>query len=124
MLTDADEIWVRMPGDSEPLLLSGARLQQEPRTASRVIAGQAVVITIDENKLHVLNDVGSRIWHLCTGRTAAEVLDSLVAEFDVSRSRAAADLARFVTELSGLRALRVEPALPRRAPVGGPGEGL
>lgn len=122
MPLETEETWVRIPGEAEPFPLSRTRLQQEPRTASRLIDGQAVVITIDENKLHVLNEVGSRIWQLCTGRSGAEVLDSLVAEFEVNRSRAAADLAGFVAELSGLRALRLERAAPPVAP--GHGEGV
>ena len=38
----------------ESRLSGGERLLQNERTASRVIDGKAVVITIDQNELHVL----------------------------------------------------------------------
>jgi hypothetical protein len=87
------------------------RFEQCERTASRVIDGKAVVITIDRNQLHVLNDVGTRVWQLADGRSLEQIVEAVVSEFDVDRPRAEADVRRFIEEL-----LSVGAAQLRRAP--------
>jgi hypothetical protein len=83
------------------------RLRQCERTASRVIDGKAVVITIDTNELHVLNGVGSRIWELLDGRPLSEVVDQIVLEFEVEPERAQLDVNRFAEQLLTIGALQV-----------------
>ena len=69
-------------------------------TASRLIAGEAVILSLDTKVLRGLNAVGSRVWELIDGRrTVDESVDVIVAEFDVARPEAAADVAAFVREL-------------------------
>jgi hypothetical protein len=90
------------------------RFEQCERTASRVIDGKAVVITIDRNQLHVLNDVGTRVWQLADGRSLEEIVEVIVNEFDVDRARAAADVRRFIEELLSVGAAQLSRS--RRAP--------
>lgn len=87
-----------------------ARVRQHARTAARVVNGQAVVIVIDAQALHTLNDVGTHIWGLVDGdgRTLGEVVDDLVVEFEVDRDTALADASAFVDELRRLGAIEVE----------------
>lgn len=60
-----------------------------PQTASRVFSGEAVIITPAENKVRMLNPVGSRIWELADGtRTIAQIVDVLTDEYDVDPLRA------------------------------------
>lgn len=60
-----------------------------PRTASRVFSGEAVVITPAENKVRMLNPVGSRIWQLADGsRSVAEIVGLLTDEYEVEAARA------------------------------------
>jgi pyrroloquinoline quinone biosynthesis protein D len=68
-------------------------LQRKPshhsRTASRVFSGEAVVITPAENKVRMLNPVGSRIWELADGsRSVAEIVAVLTDEYEVDPARA------------------------------------
>jgi len=73
--------------------LSGLeKLQQNERTASRILDGKAIVITIDRNQLHVLNAVGTRVWQLADGRPIDANVDEIVREFDVDPGRARADV--------------------------------
>ena len=83
------------------------RFEQCERTASRVIDGKAIVITIDRNQLHVLNDVGTRIWQLADGRSLSEIVEALVGEFEVQRERATADVFRFVEQLLAVGAAQI-----------------
>lgn len=71
-----------------------------PTTASRLITGEAVILSLDTKVLRGLNAVGSRVWDLIDGqRTVDEIVDTIVAEFEVSRPAAAADLDAFMRQL-------------------------
>ena len=93
--------------DLEARLSGQERLQQCERTASRVIDGKAVVITIDHNQLHVLNPVGTRVWELCDGRPLEAIVDEIVREFAVERERAALDVCAFAAQLLSVGAARI-----------------
>lgn len=74
--------------------------KRHPQTSGRVIDGEAVLILSDSSEINVLNGVGSRIFELCTGeRSAAEMIDILVAEYDVSAETAKSDLQAFLSEM-------------------------
>ena len=83
------------------------RLRQNQRTACRVIDGKAIVITIDQNQLHVLNGVGTRIWGLCDGRSLNAIVDVIVDEFEVERDRALQDVREFAGRLVVLGAAHI-----------------
>lgn len=73
-----------------------------PRTAARVFSGEAVVITPAENRVRMLNPVGSRVWELADGtRTLDEIAAALTAEFEVDLAEARTSVAAFVEELLG-----------------------
>jgi hypothetical protein len=75
-------------------------LARASTTASRLIAGEAVILSLDTKVLRGLNTVGSRVWDLIEGRrTVDEIVDVIVGEFDVARPEAAADVGAFVREL-------------------------
>jgi hypothetical protein len=80
--------------------LSGReRLARAERTASRTIDGRAVVISIDHNRVHVLNDVGTHVWESCDGRTLDAIARDIVEQFDVDLERAARDVRAFAALL-------------------------
>jgi hypothetical protein len=83
-------------------------LRHAERSASRVIDGTAVVVVIDTQKLHTLNELGTRVWELFDGRSIGEIADSVVEQYEVERSVALADLVRFAEEMVKLGALEVE----------------
>jgi len=82
-------------------------VRKAERTAARVIDGRAVVIVIDDHKVHALNEVGTRIWELADGRSLGEIVDTLVEEFEISREAARSDAFKFVGELAALGAVEV-----------------
>jgi len=89
--------------------LSGSdRLVQHERTACRVIDGKAVVIAIDQNQVHVLNGVGTRVWELCDGRPLASIVTQIVTEFEVEHERAERDVRAFARRLLTVGAARVD----------------
>ena len=71
-----------------------------PRTASRVFSGEAVIISPAENVIRMLNPTGSRIWDLADGsRTVDEIVEILVAEYDVDVARAQQKTLDLLSEL-------------------------
>jgi hypothetical protein len=94
---------------SEPKTkLSGPEcLVQHERTACRVIGGKAVVISIDQNQVHVFNDVGTRVWELADGRSIDSIVETIVDEFEVERAQAALDVRAFAERLVAIGAARV-----------------
>jgi GeoRSP system PqqD family protein len=82
-------------------------VRHSERVAARVMDGKAVVVVIDTRKLHVMNPVGTRVWELCDGRTVAEIIDSIVAEFEVDRVDAERDVAVFLEQLEAVGAVEM-----------------
>lgn len=91
-------------------------IRQVERIASRVIDGRAVVIVLDAQRLHTLNEVGTRVWELADGRSIESLVEALVEDFEVDRATALADAQRFVTELGTLGALEIEVPPARNEP--------
>ena len=89
-----------------------ALLCQSERTACRVIDGKAVVITIDQNQLHVLNSVGTRVWELADGRSFGQIVAGIVEEFEVDAAQARLDVRCFVEQLLALGALQLRAGNP------------
>jgi len=89
-----------------------ARVSQSSRIAARVVDGKAVVVIIDTQALHTLNEVGTFVWELLeeSSRSVSELVDSVEASFEVERTRAQADLLSFLGQMSELGALEVEEA--------------
>jgi hypothetical protein len=103
--TDSEEL--AASGVREQLASGKLRVEQCQRTASRVIDGKAIVITIDQNQLHVLNDVGTRVWQLADGRSLTEIVDAVLNEFEVDRERATLDVLQFAEQLLAVGAARI-----------------
>jgi GeoRSP system PqqD family protein len=82
--------------------------RRNPRVAARVVDGKALIVVIDQRKLHTLNEVGTRVWELCDGRELSEIVRSVVDEFDVDEPSAERDVRAFVKQLSELGALELE----------------
>ena len=75
-------------------------LSRSPRTAWRVIEGEAVILSLDTKAFRGLNPVGSRVWELIDGRrNVDEIVEAIAREFDVARERAAEDVRAFVRAL-------------------------
>ena len=81
--------------------------RRNQRVAARVVEGKALIVVIDEKRLHTLNEVGTRVWELCDGRSVDAIADAVVDEFEVDKATALADVERFVDELHKCGALEL-----------------
>lgn len=85
----------------------GLVVQQAERTASRTIGGKAVVVVIDANELHTLNEVGSRVWELAQGTSLADIAETIASEYEVEPDVAMADVRTFARQLLGKGMLEI-----------------
>lgn len=76
-------------------------VSKDKQTASRIIAGEAIVLTPMDSKIHSLNETGSRIWELLADEpTVGEIVAQIHSEFKVSEEQARADVIAFIEELT------------------------
>ena len=69
--------------------------------ASRIIENEAVVVIPQQGVVEVFNNTGSRIWELMDGKKKTqEIIDILVAEFEVSQEELQTDTIGFLEELA------------------------
>lgn len=88
-----------------------------PQVAGRVVDGEAVIILSESNLVNVYNPVGSRVWELCDGtRTVEDVIGLIVAEYEVNRERAQADVVAFIEQLLVDRVLELSEVKSPPAP--------
>ena len=88
-----------------------AQPKKHPRTASRLVDGEAVIVLPGEGMVKVLNAVGSRVWELADGaRTVGEMVETIHDEYDVDREQAQEDVVEFVSTMVAANLLIVEAA--------------
>lgn len=77
--------------------------------ASRNVNGEALVVLTERRQLHRLNAVGTRVWEVCDQRRVAEIVELIVAEFEVDTEVAARDVCEFLENLQQLGAVEIQP---------------
>jgi hypothetical protein len=80
-------------------LTEKTRISRHRNVASRTIDGQEVVIVPSSRKLQMLNEVATRIWALCDGRSIGDIVETITNEYAVSRRTARRDVMEFVGEI-------------------------
>lgn len=81
-------------------------MQIKKQLIKREIAGDTILVPVgesvyDSNGLFALNELGAFLWdRLPQARDREELLEAVLAEYDVTRDQAAADLEEFLGKLS------------------------
>lgn len=78
-----------------------ATLHHSPDAAWRRIDGQVAIISLDANRVRLLNGVGSYLWEHCDGRTPAQLVDDTCARFEVDPEVARREVTAFLDDLLG-----------------------
>jgi coenzyme PQQ synthesis protein D (PqqD) len=90
-----------------------SHVRAAPEQVSSDVAGETVILELGRGVYYGLADVGARVWELLReSRTVGDIRDVVVAEYDVDRERAGADLLRLLVEMQarGLVEVRDEEA--------------
>jgi len=100
----------RLEGGMEDLVAK--RYEKDPSVVYREIAGEAILVPIRRNisdmeSIYTLDEVGADIWALIDGeRTAGEIQDLLLGEYEVDAEVLSIDLAEFIQQLLSIGAIR------------------
>ncbi|MFO0649705.1 MAG: PqqD family protein [Polyangiales bacterium] len=78
-----------------------SRLRRSADTAWRRVDDEVAIISMDANRIRLLNAVGSFLWERCDGATVGELVDAVCARYDIDTETAARDVEAFVTDLEG-----------------------
>lgn len=79
---------------------------------STTLAGEVIILGLDDSIYYGLSGAGARIWELLQSpRTIGEIVQIITAEFDAERDRVAADLDALLADLEsrGLIAITRSP---------------
>jgi hypothetical protein len=90
------------------------RLYQQVASApATVVAGEAAVVTPADARLHILNEVGTRVWALCEGSGLAieGIVEALVSEFEVTPEDARCATETFLEDAVARGILQVQHAI-------------
>lgn len=75
------------------------------------IKGEAVLLNLKTGVYLGLNAVGTRVWSLLAGKpSVGNVLDSILAEFDVGREQCLGDLVALLDEMQTQQLVTLVPA--------------
>lgn len=76
----------------------------------RELDGETVLLALESSLYLTLNATGTVLWPLLVrGATTVELVDALVARFDVTRDRAQTDTAAFIATCRAQRLLETYP---------------
>jgi hypothetical protein len=75
-------------------------LSKSPDAASRTYDGQATIVLPSRAEVKVLNAIGSKVWDSIDGRrTLAQILETVLEDYEIPREQAERDMLEFVGEL-------------------------
>jgi hypothetical protein len=78
----------------------GTRLSVPAHVISRSVGDEAVLLDLQSGLYFGVDPVGRRIWELAAGGSSlGEIVEAILAEFDVERPAAEADVLAFVSLL-------------------------
>ena len=83
-------------------MTSVKRYKQNSGIPAREVGGVLAVITPGTSNIHRLNEVGAWLWRVCEGegRTVDELVEGLVARYEVGEAQARVDVLEFLVQAS------------------------
>jgi hypothetical protein len=79
-----------------------------PDVVAQVVRGEAILVLAEQNKVKVLNELGTRIWEMVDGQQSIrQIAARLCEEYEVDLSQAEQDTLEFLAELDGRGLLQV-----------------
>lgn len=85
------------------------RLRRAADAAWRRVDDEVAIISMDANRVRLLNRVGSFLWEHCEGATVDELVATVCARYEVDEATARADVGAFVSDLQERGLLTTEP---------------
>lgn len=94
-------------------LLPSTVLVRSPDQVSGDLDGKIVLLSIENGEYYNMNEVGSRIWALLEKpMTVATLVETLLAEFEVTRAQCEQEALAFLEQLRQDKLLKIEASRP------------
>ena len=88
--------------------MNGFTIVAAPDQVSSELAGEAVILNLETGKYYGLNPIGTRIWDMVQEpRALSEILNTLLAEYDVDKEQCEQDLMLLLEQLSEHKLIKV-----------------
>jgi hypothetical protein len=82
-----------------------------PEQLSTTLGGEVVILGLRDTVYYGLSDAGTRIWQLLQTKGSIEqIVTSIVAEYDVTRDRALADVQALLADLEARGLVTIDDA--------------
>jgi hypothetical protein len=75
------------------------RIRRAHDAAWRRVVDEVAIISMDTNRIRLLNRVGSFLWERCDNATVEELVEAVCARYDVDVDTARKDVDAFVRDL-------------------------
>lgn len=73
----------------------------DPNVVSRRVGEETVLVQLERNEVFALNATGGRFWELLSsGSSRAEAIETMLAEFEVTRAELESEVDSLVDELA------------------------
>lgn len=96
---------------ASPVLDASARVSATPEQVSCELEGEAVILSLADGVYYGLDPVGALVWGLMDRpRSVAELVDAVVAEYEVDAATAERDLLVLLGEMAARGLVVVHPA--------------
>ncbi len=89
-------------------IVVGMNALMQEFTGKLVAPMNQAIISMDANRIRLLNRVGSFLWERCDGSTVDHMVAAVCEHFDVGEATARADVERFLDDLTSRGLLRPE----------------
>ncbi len=85
------------------------KISHNENLAWRIIDGSAYIVTVKDSHLHILNEVGTKIWQITEkGIEFDKLLEKLVSEYDIELEKLKKDLEVFLEKLKTKGLIKIE----------------
>lgn len=75
-------------------------LTKSEKIASRIIEGQAFIVTPLNSTLHIINEVGTRIWQLIEEKKSVQgIIETICEEYEIDQATAKRDTLEFIDSM-------------------------
>jgi hypothetical protein len=86
-----------------------------------IIGGEAVIVNLENGNYYSADGVGAEIWRqIGTGSSRAQIVDAIVASYEVDRATANAEVGDFLEQLRGEGIIELSDEVDGHEPRGGP----
>lgn len=81
-------------------------IKRNPHIAFRIFGKETIIYSSLENKIHCLNEIGTKVWELSVGWVSLEkILTYICKEYDIKWGKAESDILNLIKKMKRAKLL-------------------